>query len=146
VSDEEIDGPMDDDQITRKQDNVCLPTEFSVIWDTNIYYRKQIYRMFGKECWVLRRLMYVNFFSSFRQPQVDELIQDFEYARDIDSEPEEVGLEVSDSQDEVDRMGISGLDVGIHLGIYFLTIRNTHSGPGTRPPFTREYKPNSKFR
>ena len=32
VSDEEIDGPMGDDQTTRKQDNVCLPTELLVIW------------------------------------------------------------------------------------------------------------------
>ena len=49
---------------------------------------------------------------SFRQAQVDELIQDFEYARDA---PEEVGLEEPNSQDEVDRMSISGLQVGIHL-------------------------------
>ena len=68
--------------------------------------------------------------SSFRPPQVDEVIQDFEYAHDSDSEPKEVGLEESDSQDEVDRMSISGLDVGIHLGIYFGFIRNTHSGSG----------------
>ncbi len=72
----------------------------------------------------------------FRHPQVDEVVQDFEYAH---SEPEEVGLKESGSRDE-DRVSVSGLNVSIGVYFWSLLVSNIYLGSKTRPYFAREYR------